>query len=257
MNIILLKLILTPLIIILATFAVRRWGPVVGGWIVGLPLTSGPVSVFLYLEQGREFAAVAAGSTIFGTLAFVSFCLAYARAARKFPWQGAALIALAANFTAICITSQLRLPPVPATLAVVALVALALYLEGSAVAEIVVMPAPWWDLPFRMVAATTVVMGVTYVSSQLGPAVSGVLSTFPVFICVMSIFTHKMCGTANVIQLERGVTTGAFSFAAFFLVVALTMRTLHPALAYGLACLVTVAVNLGLMLLGSVVAKRS
>lgn len=250
-------MILTPLLIAMSTYAARRWGPVVGGWIVGLPLTSGPVSVFLCIEQGPDFAAAAAGSTIFGTLAFVSFCLAYARAARKFSWPWALAIAVSANALAIFTLSHVSLAPVPATALVILLVAAALYLEGAAVAQVVVMPAPWWDIPFRMAAATCVVMGVTMVSAHLGPALSGLLSTIPVFICVMSVFTHKMSGTANVVQLERGVTTGAFSFAVFFLVVAMTMRSLNPVLVYALACAATVAVNLFILLLGSRMRHRA
>src|SRR5437660_411979 len=38
----------------------RRWGPGVSGWLVGFPLTSGPVAFFLALDQGVSFAAGAA-----------------------------------------------------------------------------------------------------------------------------------------------------------------------------------------------------
>ncbi|HET7343490.1 MAG TPA: hypothetical protein VFL90_18640, partial [Methylomirabilota bacterium] len=57
--ILLLKLAATPLLIAGASLAGRRWGPAVGGWLVGLPLTSGPVAVFLALEHGAAFAAAA------------------------------------------------------------------------------------------------------------------------------------------------------------------------------------------------------
>src|SRR5207253_534085 len=52
MTVLLAKVVLTPLLIAAATLAGRRWGPAVGGWLAGLPLTSGPVSVFLALEPG-------------------------------------------------------------------------------------------------------------------------------------------------------------------------------------------------------------
>jgi len=47
-----LKLVLTPALIAIATLAGRRFGPSISGWLVGLPFTSGPVSLFLALEQG-------------------------------------------------------------------------------------------------------------------------------------------------------------------------------------------------------------
>ena len=52
-----LKLVVTPLFIAATTLVARRWGPGVGGWLAGFPLTSAPVSVFLALEQGPDFAA--------------------------------------------------------------------------------------------------------------------------------------------------------------------------------------------------------
>jgi hypothetical protein len=52
-----LKLTVTPVLILAASLASRRWGESVGGWFVGLPLTSGPVCFFLALDQGADFAA--------------------------------------------------------------------------------------------------------------------------------------------------------------------------------------------------------
>ena len=43
----LLKILLTPALIAVATLLARRWGPGVGGTLAGLPLTSTPVSIFL------------------------------------------------------------------------------------------------------------------------------------------------------------------------------------------------------------------
>jgi len=54
-----LKLVLTPALIAVATLVGRRFGPSISGWLVGLPFTSGPVSLFLALEQGTTFAAAA------------------------------------------------------------------------------------------------------------------------------------------------------------------------------------------------------
>jgi hypothetical protein len=50
MDILVLKLILAPVIIGSASLAGRKWGPAVSGWIVGMPLTSGPVIFFVALS---------------------------------------------------------------------------------------------------------------------------------------------------------------------------------------------------------------
>jgi hypothetical protein len=61
-----LKLILTPILIGSASLAGRKWGAALGGWLVGLPLTSGPIALFLALEQGTAFASRAALGILFG-----------------------------------------------------------------------------------------------------------------------------------------------------------------------------------------------
>jgi len=68
-GVIVLKLVVTPLLIAVATLVARRWGHGVGGWLSGFPLTSAPVSVFLALEQGPAFAAGAAAGTLLGLAA--------------------------------------------------------------------------------------------------------------------------------------------------------------------------------------------
>jgi hypothetical protein len=66
-----LKLCLAPLLILLATLAGRRWGPAVGGWLAGLPMTLGASSFILALEQGPQFAARAALGTLFGLISLL------------------------------------------------------------------------------------------------------------------------------------------------------------------------------------------
>src|SRR3989442_4342774 len=73
------NLVLTPLLIAAVTLAGRRWGPAVGGWLAGLPLTSRPVSVFLTLEQGPGFAARAAVGTLAGLVGLGRFFGVYSR----------------------------------------------------------------------------------------------------------------------------------------------------------------------------------
>jgi hypothetical protein len=82
----LLKILLTPALVVVATLLARRWGPGVGGTIAGLPLTSTPVSIFLALEQGPMFAATAALGTLLGLLSQAALFLAYSWSARRAAW---------------------------------------------------------------------------------------------------------------------------------------------------------------------------
>jgi hypothetical protein len=82
----LVKIVLTPALIAMATMLERRWGPAVGDAVAGLPLTSAPASVFLALEHGSAFAAAAAVGTILGLLSQGALCLVYSRLARLAQW---------------------------------------------------------------------------------------------------------------------------------------------------------------------------
>lgn len=238
-----LKLILTPLLIAGTTLATRRWGPTVGGWLVGLPLTSGPVSFFLLIEQGRDFAAASAHSTLNGLIAVVAFCLAYERGARKHAWPVAVLAALAAYFAVVAVFSNLRLPLGLSVCLVFAVITLGALLMKPVKEPLPALAAPLWDLPFRILAATSLVVGVTVFSRKLGPQLSGMFSTFPVFTCVMSVFSHQLMGPLAIRKFHRGVIVGSYAFAAFFITIVLTIRQWNPVFVYPAAIGATLAVN--------------
>ncbi|HEV2140327.1 MAG TPA: hypothetical protein VGT01_03975, partial [Candidatus Dormibacteraeota bacterium] len=82
-----LKLILTPLLVGAASLAARRWGSEIGGWLVGIPFTSAPVTFFLAIGPGPQFAARASVGILAGTLSQAAFALAYSWCARRLRWQ--------------------------------------------------------------------------------------------------------------------------------------------------------------------------
>jgi len=108
-----LKLVLTPLLIAAASLAGRRWGPAVGGWFVGLPLTSGPIALFLALDHGAGFAAAAAVGSLTGALAEAAFCLAYAAVARA-GWPRALAAATVTFAIAAALLQRASLAPAAA-----------------------------------------------------------------------------------------------------------------------------------------------
>ena len=62
------KLTITTLLIELISLADRRWGATVGGLLLGLPLTSAPITAFVAIEVGRPFAAQMAAGILMGLL---------------------------------------------------------------------------------------------------------------------------------------------------------------------------------------------
>jgi hypothetical protein len=244
----LVKLLLTPVIIILATLVSRRWGEGIGGLMIGLPLTSAPVSYFFAVEQGRLFAAGAALSAILGLVPVTAFCVCYGLAAPRLRWGLAAAVGIAAYLLAVGSVSLLK-PGLGLVIVVVPVALLTgLFILGKPKAMVEPIRSPWWDLPLRIVIATTILIGITTAASLLGPKWSGLLSPFPVFTFVMVFFLHRQGGAAPAGRFVRGVVRGLFGYLAFFLVISLLLTRDSLPLAYGLAALAALGVN-GLSLL--------
>src|SRR5438105_7183095 len=244
MSVLAAKLILTPLLIALATLAARRWGSAIGGWIAGLPLTSGPVSVFLAVEQNRAFAATAAQASLLGLIAVVSFCVAYGCTANRRNWLVSCITGILFYFLALLVLSDLSLGIYAGIFLVYPIIMAATFLMDTRSIDSAIRArhSPW-DFPLRMVAATGMVLLITALAERIGPTWSGLLSPFPVFATVMAVFSHRAAGPHAAIQLLRGVVVGSFAFASFFVVVALLIASWGILSTYSLAAAIALFVN--------------
>ena len=241
--ILVLKLILTPILIAAATLSGRRWGPGVSGWLIGLPLTSGPVSLILALQNGPPFAAAAAVGVLGGVASLCVFCLIYSLCAGRLGWTASSLLSVAAFFAAAFLWQLVDLPLWPTFALVVGVIAVVLVFmpRGAAAAE-PESPAAW-DLPARMVIAAVFVFGLTSAAAALGPQLSGLLSPFPIFGLILAAFAHRNQGAPAAARLLRGMVIGSFGFAVFFLVVSLAVTTVPVSWTFLLAAAAALAVN--------------
>ena len=246
MSLLLAKLVLTPLLIAAVTLAGRRWGPAMGGWLAGLPLTSGPVSVFLALEQGPDFAARAAVGTLAGLVGVACFCLVYARLARNRSWISSTAFGIAAYLASAAVLSGVPLSLGPTASGVLALLLLTLRLLPAAVGHADAPATPRWDVAVRMAVATALVLVLTATAVLLGPKLSGLLSPFPVFATVLAVFTHRHAGVAAAQQLLRGIVVGSFAFVGFFVVVAAALDRWDVTGTYVVACAGALVINFAL-----------
>jgi len=237
-----LKLVATPILIGAATLIGRRWGQAIGGWLVGLPLTSAPVAFFLALDHGTPFAADASAGSLLGIAAESSFCIAYAACARRAGWRGALLAGTCAFAVAVVILSSLPRLSRPILIALpLSVLVFALYVTPRFRSGAPIAAAPRWDLAARMIATTTLVVALTAAAGRLGPELSGIVATYPLFASVLAVFGHRAYGADAALNVLRGLMLGLFSFAAFFVVLGAAIVPFGIAEAFAFATLAALA----------------
>ena len=243
MNILVLKLIMAPVIIGSASLAGRKWGPAVSGWIVGMPLTSGPVIFFVALSHDVGFAANAALGVISGGLSLVAYALTYAWLARHFQWY----VALLGSFTvfAICTTllQNVTFPLMPIFLIVCAAIVLGLRLMPNKAVEKCEMRLGNWDIPSRILIGTSFILLITGSASFIGPRLTGLHTTIPLYVTILAIFAHRHQGPAAAAHVLRGLLYGMFAFAGFFITLGLMIEKMGISISFLFAVTVALAVQ--------------
>lgn len=220
-DVLLLKLALSPLLIAAATLGARRWGPAAGGWAASLPVVGGPVLLVVAVQHGDRFGADAARSATAGLLSLAVFGAVYARLARR-RWGWARALAMG-WFAFLLVTAALAPAHVPVLLALLPLGLVsgqAQRLVGVGYGETTPGAVPRGDLLARMAAGAAMVLGLSAVSSRLGSHLTGLVAPFPVIASVLAVFTHRQLGSVATSRYAVALLRGLPSFGLFTAVVA-------------------------------------
>jgi hypothetical protein len=246
--VLLFKILLAPLLIALVSLAGRKWGPGVSGWLLGIPLSSGPILFFLALEQGRQFAARSAVGSLLGILGWAAFTVVYAYACLKWRWWSSTLAGWIAYFVVAGLLLPVRLKVVPAFLLVSAVLAVILWIFPRV--AVPRSPAAYgrFDLWLRMAAASLMVVMLTGFARLLGPATIGILSAFPAYTTILAVFSHRHEAAAAV-HVLNGVAIGLYTAATFFLVLSPSVSHFAIATAFTVAVAGALVVQAGSLVL--------
>lgn len=250
MELFLLKLMVTPSLMYVVSRIVRRFGGLVGGLTSGLPLTSGPIVVFIAVEQGNAFAAQTAGGALSGLAAVLFTYLVYVFVSRRLPLFPGCVLALV--FFGACSWAFLQLAAPSAALAagLVAILILVLLPMPAGMVQAITHVPSVWDIPLRMGAATAMLLAITASAHILGPHLSGILSPIPVIAWPLTIFTQVQRGRREMLAVIKGNAVSAVGVMAFYLIIRHLVMALGLALTVvlALAASVLVAAGLGLAL---------
>lgn len=229
-----MKLILAPLIIGGASLAGRKWGPAISGWLIGLPLTSGPVAFFVALSHDSRFLASTVLGTLSGGFALVAFCLGYAWTAQRFRWPVALSVSLLAYGIFTLLMQNIVLP----VWLLFGLVMLSILLGMALMPRTGTAPGPGappgsWDIPGRILLGTSFILLLTGSAPFIGARLTGLLSTIPLYTAILTVFAQRQQGSAGAASILRGLLLGMFAFAGFYLALALLLEHTGLAAAFG------------------------
>ena len=196
-----------------------------GGWLVGFPLTSGPVAFFLALDQGVGFAA-GGGRRLHDRRGRAGRVLSSLRKAgaprpedgRSWP-APSAFAAATAIFQCVALSLAWLVPIVIAALVVAPRLHAARILKPVRRRRC----RAGTSRPGMMVT-TALVLLLTGFATVLGPRLTGLLATFPLYGAILAGFAHHLQGPDPPYRVLRGLLLGLFAFAGFFLVLALSIE---------------------------------
>ena len=207
MMLLLLKLTLAPSLVALATLVARRWGPKAGGILIGFPLSTGPIFIFLAIEHGLEFAQKATIGILFGLVAVARLRAdVHVMVSRRTGWVGSLGAAVVSFFAVSAVFSQIQWRATDAR-------SLRLRRASRGCAG-----CPTAPIPSRSESVTALVglaaphgccclsspFSITEVASALGPVLSGIVGTFPVVSTIVVAFTHHQWGRDAAVGMLRG-----------------------------------------------------
>lgn len=249
-----LKLLVTPLLMWAVSLASRRWGGLLGGLLSGLPITSALVMAFLCLEQGSGFALGAVPGALGGLAAVQATYAFYLFSTRRLSITAAVPLALMCY--GVAAYSFTHIGGLPLSIGVaLALIVVLIHASGQEPApDTLARPRQRiWEIPLRMVSATSLLMVTTGFASWLGPAASGMLAPIPVIAWPLVVFAHVQGGRAGMAAMVRGNAIGAVGVIAFYLSLAGLLERLGMALTFGLAVVLAVVIT---VLLAAALRRR-
>jgi hypothetical protein len=244
------KMAITALFVTLATIIAEKLGAVVGALVATLPVSAGPVYVFLALDHGPTFISASAVASLAMNAATAVFVTAYVRMAqRRSLWISVSLAFIAWLATTLVLAS-VRWTALSASVVNLSVFALCLWIVKPF--RLVPMPPttrPWYDFVVRAGMVTLLVGAVVTLSFRIGPAGSGVLAVFPVIYASIMVILHRRVGGPATAAVLANAVPGLAGFGVALLILHLSAVSFGSALALVAALGVSVAWNAGLYFL--------
>ena len=211
--------------------------------IATLPVSTGPVYVFLAIDHGTQFVSDSARMSVASTAAIVAFVAAHALAAQRYgTLRSLGLATLAWVCVALLLQSRDWRFAEACVLFGAAFAAAIYGLRRYAdVKEAPPIPRTRYDLALRALLVGLVVLSTTAASHTFGPSATGVLATYPVVFTSLILILQPRCGGPFTAAMLVNGLKGLLGFGVALIV--LHLAAAHTSAAPAL--LLALAVSLG------------
>lgn len=235
----LVKMAVAATVVVGCSVLAERAGPFVAALIATLPISAGPVYVFLALQHDDVFIASSGLTSTYSNLSNAALCLAYVLLAQRHGLIVSYGVALVCWVLAGALLMHLA-PPVSVMLVatVVTFALLHWYLRPYMAAR---PPRPaqrlWYAIPVRAAGVAIVAGTVSTISGYVGPGWSGLMAAIPVVFSSLIVILHLTIGGPACAAVIANSALGLIGFGAGLASLHLFAEPLGrwPALAIGLA----------------------
>jgi len=239
------KMTVTAAFLLAATITAERAGPLIGGLVATLPISAGPVYIFLALDHDAHFIAQSAlGSLVVNPINAV-YAVAYALLAQRRSF----VISIAAAFLGwlalVWASGLIAWTLLRAILWNALAIGLCYWLSASLRhAPMPRVATRWYDLMLRSGMVALLVGTVITLSFSVGPTISGDLAVFPIVLSSIMIILHTRVGGPATAAVMANAVIGLGGFALALIALNLTVERFGSVLALTLALAISVGCNL-------------
>ena len=239
------RMAVTAAFLLAATITAERAGPLIGGLVATLPISAGPVYVFLAIDHGAAFIAQSALGSLVTNALNVAFAVTYTLLAQKRSLSvslvGAFAVWFAMSFGVGKIVWSL-----PAAIAFnIVVIAVSLWIVHP-LRHVRVPPvqARWYDLVLRAAMVALLVGVVVTLSYTIGPTLSGNLAVFPIVLSSIMLILHRRIGGPATAAIMANAVIGLAGFGIAVVVLHVSAVPLGAPLALSLTLVASVGCNL-------------
>ena len=239
------RMAVTAAFLLAATVTAERAGPLIGGLVATLPISAGPVYIFLSLDHDAAFVAQSALGSLVTNALNILFALFYILLAQKRSLT-VSLGGAMAGWVVMTYAAGLVTWTLPtAILLNVAALAVSLWLSAPMRhVRAPIVHARWYDLVMRAVMVAVLVGTVVTLSFRIGATASGNLAVFPIVLTSLMLILHRRIGGKPTAAVMANAVIGLAAFGACVTALHLTAVPLGVALALPLALAVSIGGNL-------------